>query len=61
MEGGSVPKAPGADHSVVSVGQMVRCATVDNFQGEEAKVILLSLTRNNAQGNIGWFSLTSWL
>ena len=39
--------------TVVSVGQTVRCATVDNFQGEEAKVIILSLTRNNSQGNIG--------
>ena len=39
--------------SVVSVAQTIRCATVDNFQGEEAKVIILSLTRNNSQGNIG--------
>eukprot|EP00210_Caulerpa_lentillifera_P007100 g6793.t1 len=32
----------------------VRLATIDNFQGEEAKVIILSLVRNNKQGNIGF-------
>lgn len=28
--------------------------TVDNFQGEENKIILLSLVRNNGEGNIGF-------
>ncbi|XP_014216560.1 NFX1-type zinc finger-containing protein 1-like [Copidosoma floridanum] len=32
----------------------VRVTTVDNFQGEESKIILLSLVRNNGQGNIGF-------
>lgn len=28
--------------------------TVDNYQGEENKIILLSLVRNNGEGNIGF-------
>ena len=39
--------------ATVGLKEAIRCATVDNFQGEEAKVIILSLTRNNSQGNIG--------
>ncbi len=38
---------------MVDVGRAVRVATVDNFQGEEAKIIILSLTRNNSSGDIG--------
>ncbi|OLL25606.1 NFX1-type zinc finger-containing protein 1 [Neolecta irregularis DAH-3] len=32
----------------------LRLATVDNFQGEEAKVVLVSLVRSNPNGNIGF-------
>ncbi|XP_036347898.1 NFX1-type zinc finger-containing protein 1-like [Rhagoletis pomonella] len=32
----------------------MRVTTVDNFQGEENKIILLSLVRNNEEGNIGF-------
>ena len=32
----------------------VRVSTVDNFQGEEAKIVLLSLVRSNAVGNVGF-------
>ncbi|XP_046737941.1 NFX1-type zinc finger-containing protein 1-like [Diprion similis] len=32
----------------------VRVTTVDNYQGEENKIILLSLVRNNRNGNIGF-------
>lgn len=32
----------------------VRVATVDNFQGEEAKVIVISLVRSNPQSNCGF-------
>ena len=49
LQGGAGPGTP----NVLNVGQTVRCATVDNFQGEEAKVIILSLTRNNHKGDIG--------
>ncbi|XP_060066353.1 NFX1-type zinc finger-containing protein 1-like [Ylistrum balloti] len=31
-----------------------RVTTVDNFQGEENKIILLSLVRSNSKGNIGF-------
>lgn len=32
----------------------VKITVVDNFQGEENKIILLSLVRSNAEGNIGF-------
>ncbi|KAF5557229.1 NFX1-type zinc finger-containing protein [Fusarium mexicanum] len=34
--------------------QTIRLATVDNFQGEEAKVIIVSLVRSNAQRKVGF-------
>ena len=34
--------------------QGVRVTCVDNFQGEENDIILLSLVRSNDQGNIGF-------
>eukprot|EP00124_Ichthyophonus_hoferi_P002733 Ihof_evm4s199 gene=Ihof_evmTU4s199 len=33
---------------------LVRMATIDNFQGEQAKVIIISLVRNNPHGMIGF-------
>ncbi|CAM9306840.1 unnamed protein product [Pylaiella littoralis] len=38
----------------VRVGSMVRMATVDNFQGEESKIIIISLVRSNRQADIGF-------
>lgn len=35
----------------------VRVAVVDNFQGEQNKIILLSLVRNNDQNSIGYLAL----
>ena len=32
----------------------VRLATIDNFQGEEAKVVVISLVRSNAEGRCGF-------
>jgi hypothetical protein len=32
----------------------VRVATVDNYQGEEADIVIVSLVRSNADGNIGF-------
>jgi superfamily I DNA and/or RNA helicase len=32
----------------------VRCCAVDNFQGEENEIILLSLVRSNTENNIGF-------
>lgn len=37
--------------------QKVRVTVVDNFQGEESKIILLSLVRNNEENKIGFLSL----
>ena len=32
----------------------VRVSTIDNFQGEESKIVLISLVRSNNEGNIGF-------
>jgi len=34
----------------------VRAATIDNFQGEEADIIIISLVRSNSAGRIGFLS-----
>ncbi|KAH7304152.1 hypothetical protein B0I35DRAFT_152968 [Stachybotrys elegans] len=36
--------------------QNIRLATVDNFQGEEARVVVISLVRSNPQNNCGFLS-----
>eukprot|EP00873_Tetraselmis_striata_P010686 jgi/Tetstr1/430950/TSEL_020706.t1 len=38
------------------LGPAVRAATVDNYQGEESDIILISLVRSNPQGDIGFLS-----
>jgi hypothetical protein len=37
-----------------SLSQSIRLATVDNFQGEEAKVVIVSLVRSNRKNNPGF-------
>jgi AAA domain len=32
----------------------VRCSSIDNFQGEEADIVIISLVRSNSRGNIGF-------
>ncbi|CAJ2511696.1 Uu.00g073210.m01.CDS01 [Anthostomella pinea] len=39
--------------------QALRVATVDNFQGEEAKVIIISLVRSNAKNNPGFLKTSN--
>lgn len=34
--------------------QSLRCSSIDNFQGEEADIVLISLVRSNKHGNIGF-------
>ncbi len=34
--------------------RVVRISTIDNFQGEEADIVVLSLVRNNDKGSIGF-------
>ena len=38
---------------------LLRVATVDNFQGEEAKIIIVSLVRSNDQGKVGFLRTTN--
>ena len=39
-----------------SGARSVRAATVDNFQGEESDIVIISLVRSNQQGDIGFLS-----
>jgi hypothetical protein len=43
----------GAGSKVVTLGSSIRIATVDNFQGEESKIIILSLVRNPREAGAG--------
>ena len=45
--------------SDVKVSPMVRLATIDGFQGEEAKVIILSTVRSNLQHRVGFLQTTN--
>lgn len=45
-----------ADAPRGSHGTAVRASTIDNFQGEEARVVIVSLTRSTARGRIGFLS-----
>lgn len=42
---------------VIHTCKGVRITCVDNFQGEENKIILLSLVRSNDQGKIGFLGI----
>ncbi|CAI5506821.1 unnamed protein product, partial [Closterium sp. Naga37s-1] len=46
------PSAPKA--TTANLKDAVRLATVDNFQGEESTVVIISLVRNNMDGKIGF-------
>ncbi len=39
-----------------SLPQQLRCSTIDSFQGQEAKNIILSLVRSNDEGQIGFLT-----
>lgn len=41
------------------LAEMLRIATVDNFQGEEAKIIIVSLVRSNDRRNVGFLKTTN--
>lgn len=38
----------------ISISNMLRLATIDNFQGEESKIIILSIVRSNDAGRVGF-------
>lgn len=42
-----------------SLSTLLRLATVDNFQGEEAKVVIISLVRSNDQQKVGFLKSTN--
>ena len=53
-------------HEVVSpvlqkraMSELLRIATVDNFQGEEAKIIIVSLVRSNNEKRVGFLKTTN--
>ncbi|MBE3048131.1 hypothetical protein IMZ48_37625, partial [Candidatus Bathyarchaeota archaeon] len=54
---GGAPASPTENHKPLQKKQLLqtlRLATVDNFQGEEAKVILVSLVRSNQKRKVGF-------
>lgn len=40
--------------SVVNMRQSIRLSTIDNFQGEEALFVIVSMVRSNDEGKIGF-------
>lgn len=42
-----------------SMNELLRIATVDNFQGEEAKIIIVSLVRSNKLKKVGFLKTTN--
>ena len=41
------------------LSELLRVATVDNFQGEEAKIVIVSLVRSNGDGRVGFLRTTN--
>jgi len=54
-----IPEEEPCDYTVESIAKRLRLATIDNFQGEESKIVLISLVRNNARGAIGFLKATN--
>lgn len=42
-----------------SLASRIRISTVDNFQGEEAKVVIISTVRSNARGSTGFLKISN--
>ncbi|KAH8585970.1 AAA domain-containing protein [Bisporella sp. PMI_857] len=51
----SIPKKS----NVIPDHQGIRISTIDSFQGEEAKIIIISLARSNNTGNVGYLSFVT--
>jgi hypothetical protein len=43
----------------VALSELLRVATVDNFQGEEAKIVIVSLVRSNKERKVGFLRTTN--
>ena len=39
-----------------SNGEVAYCASIDNYQGEQSDIVIISLTRSNKAGDIGFLS-----
>lgn len=56
--GGSEKQSKASETSASSASQQqsraVRVATIDNYQGEEADVVVVSLVRSNKEGHVGF-------
>ncbi|KAJ0417780.1 AAA domain-containing protein [Aspergillus carlsbadensis] len=55
-------KSDGEGHALLqkkSMSELLRIATVDNFQGEEAKVIIISLVRSNMNNKVGFLKTSN--
>ncbi|KAK4506443.1 hypothetical protein PRZ48_000175 [Zasmidium cellare] len=52
--GKAVSEKPASEVAKGTLLQALRLATVDNFQGEEAKVVIISLVRSNEQRKCGF-------
>ena len=48
-----------SNFSVDAIGNRLRLATIDNFQGEESTIVLISLVRNNQRGAIGFLKTSN--
>ncbi|KAF6823339.1 nf-x1 finger and helicase domain-containing protein [Colletotrichum plurivorum] len=61
MESPDGPAPPGQQNHAArsSALQGVRAATVDNFQGEEATVVIVSLVRSNSERRCGFLSTSN--
>jgi len=44
---------------IKQLSELLRVATVDNFQGEEAKVVIVSLVRSNDRQNVGFLKTSN--
>lgn len=54
----SLDTDPTATHKAM-LTQTLRIATVDNFQGEEAKIVIVSLVRSNKEHRCGFLKTTN--
>jgi len=50
-------EGPAKAHAFKSLDKRVRLASIDNFQGEESKVVIVSLVRSNERGQLGFLSV----
>ena len=45
--------------TTVNLGSLLRVATVDNFQGEEADIVIFSAVRSNDDGKLGFLAMAN--